>query len=87
MYEYRVIQTTTSVGYGDTPVVTTMEIIIAILLMAIGVFAFSYLMGNMSSILSEIDGQKRKLQVSLSVSPLPFPIYHYASPIYYHNYV
>ena len=53
----------TTVGFGDIPAKTNLEIILAVIVMAIGVATYSYMMGNISSILSHIDGRKRKLQV------------------------
>ena len=53
----------TTVGFGDVPPKTNLEIVMSLFVMGIGVGTYSYMMGNTSSILSHIDGRKRKLQV------------------------
>ena len=53
----------TTVGFGDVPPRTNLEILMSLMVMAIGIGTYSYMMGNTSSILTHIDGRKRKLQV------------------------
>ena len=60
---HRVLQTLTTVGYGDMPVTTELEIILAIFLMLFGVSLYSYTIANLSSIFSNMDSRNTKLNV------------------------
>ena len=53
----------TTVGYGDMSVTTSLEIILAITLMIGGVGFYSYTIGNLSSIFSNMDSRQSKLCV------------------------
>ena len=59
----RVLQTATTVGYGDMSVNNDTERILAILLMIFGVSFYSITIGNLSSILSTMDSKEMKLNV------------------------
>ena len=63
----RVIQTLTTVGYGDMPIYTTEEHILAITLMIFGVGFYSYTIGNLSSIFSNVDSRQSKLNVHIYI--------------------
>ena len=63
IYIYRVLQTLTSVGYGDMKVTGTTERLFTVLLMIIGVGFYSYTIGNLSSIFAIIDSRRGKLNV------------------------
>jgi hypothetical protein len=52
---YWAVQTLTTVGFGDIPAVTIAEKIIAIGWMITGVGFFSFTIGNLSSIMANID--------------------------------
>ena len=59
----RVLQTLTTVGYGDMPLSNNSERILAIILMIGGVGFYSYTIGNLSSIFSDIDSKQAKFNV------------------------
>ena len=54
--------TITTVGFGDINGGTISEKMICIALMVIGVIAFSFATGTLSSILSNLDSSKAKLK-------------------------
>jgi len=56
------LQTLTTVGYGEIGAVTGAEQITALLWMAIGVGFYSFTIGNLSSIISDIDIKAAILQ-------------------------
>ena len=55
---YWVITTITTVGYGDISATNTTERIVACIIMVIGVIAFSYSTGSLSSIISNADSRQ-----------------------------
>lgn len=55
-----------TVGYGDIGTGNSMEKVVAIILMFIGVFFYSVTIGSLSSLLSSIDGKKAKFARKLS---------------------
>lgn len=57
---YFVMQTITTVGYGDITIVTPTERIICILLQLIGVISFSFASGALTSIIANIDQDENK---------------------------
>ena len=61
--KFRVLQTSTTVGYGDMGANNDTERLLAIILMLFGVGFYSYTIGNLSSILSSIDSKQMKLDV------------------------
>lgn len=52
---YWAFQTLTTVGYGDIPAFTTVERVISIVWMLIGIAFYSFAIGNLSSILANLD--------------------------------
>ena len=64
IYINRVLQTVTSVGYGDMNIGNETERILAIILMIFGVGFYSYMIGNLSSIFSTLDTGQMKLNVN-----------------------
>ena len=60
---YFVLQTLTTVGYGDLVLYKDDERLLACCIMVFGVGFYSYTIGNLSSILSNIDSKTRKLKV------------------------
>lgn len=59
---YFVLTTLTTVGFGDISGGTINERIMCIILMCIGVFAFSFSIGSLSSMLSTLDSRKANLK-------------------------
>jgi hypothetical protein len=59
---YFTVTTITTVGYGDITGGTTVEKIICICLMIIGVIAFSFATSSLSSLLSNIDATQASLK-------------------------
>jgi len=55
---YFVLQTITTVGYGDVNPVTTSERIFVIITMIVGVFAFSIISGALTSIMASYDDKE-----------------------------
>jgi hypothetical protein len=49
------MQTLTTVGYGDIPAVTWPEKLLNVLWMMIGVFFYSFTIGNLQNIIGNID--------------------------------
>lgn len=54
---YFVMQTITTVGYGDVSPTNTKERIFIVILMLIGVISFSFISGSLSSIIQSYDDQ------------------------------
>ena len=54
---YFVMQTITTVGYGDVNPTNTKERIFIVILMLIGVISFSFISGSLSSIIQSYDDQ------------------------------
>ena len=52
---YWTAQTVTTVGFGDIPAVTELEIALALIWMILGVGFYSYVIGNFSSMIASID--------------------------------
>jgi hypothetical protein len=52
---YFTVTTITTVGYGDIDITTRMEKIFCILVMIIGVIAFSFASGSLASIIQQYD--------------------------------
>ena len=63
---YWAVQTITTVGFGDIPAVTITEKIIAIMWMIAGVGFYSFTIGNLSSIMAQIDIKAQKLAAKLN---------------------
>ena len=63
---YFVLTTVTTVGFGDISGNTVNERIMCIILMCIGVFAFSFSIGSLSSVLSTLDTRKARLKEKMS---------------------
>ena len=64
---YFCITTITTVGYGDITGNTTGERIFCILLMLLGVIAFSFATGSLSSILSQYDSAQKKFKQDMKL--------------------
>lgn len=64
---YWSFQTLTTVGYGDIPPKTLLERIFANIWMVIGVGFYSFTIGNLSTILANIDRKGAILKVSLGI--------------------
>ena len=64
---YFTVTTITTVGFGDISGGTTPEKIICLVLMVIGVIAFSFATGTLSSILSNLDHTSAKLKQKLGI--------------------
>ena len=58
---YYTVSTITTVGYGDISGVNTLERGMAIVIMILGVMAFSFATGSLSSILQNYDHANAKL--------------------------
>lgn len=59
---YFTITVITTVGYGDMPISTSMEKIVAIIIILIGVITFSFAIGSLISVLSNLDTSEAKLK-------------------------
>jgi K+-transporting ATPase A subunit len=64
---YWAIQTITTVGYGDVTPISLSEKVAALLWMIIGVGFYSFTIGNLSSIISNIDVKAAHLQQKLNI--------------------
>ena len=64
---YFTVTTITTVGYGDMSIITPIEKVFCIFCMIIGVLAFSFASGSLSSILSIYDFQNAKYKEQLTV--------------------
>ena len=69
-YQYLVafywsIQTITTVGFGDVPTASVLEMLLSLLWMILGVGFYSFVMGNFSSMIASIDSEKAKLKARL----------------------
>jgi protein-S-isoprenylcysteine O-methyltransferase Ste14 len=62
----RVFQTLTTVGFGDITAETTAERIFSIVWMILGVGMFSFAIGNVGSILSNIDKRESELREKIN---------------------
>lgn len=63
---YFTVATIVTVGYGDINATSVQEKLISILLMVIGVIAFSFATGSLSSIIANYDSSTAKLQEKLA---------------------
>ena len=59
---YWAFQTLTTVGYGDISVYTDIEKVVAILWMCFGVAFYSFTIGNLTSLVSQIDTREKALR-------------------------
>jgi len=80
---YFVMQTITTVGYGDISIVTPTERIICILLQLIGVISFSFASGSLTSIIANIDIDDNKNQDKIDTLNKLFKEYKLPSDLYY----
>jgi len=62
MSMYWAFQTLTTVGFGDIGSVTNIEMVVCCMWMIMGVGFYSFIIGNLSSIMSDIDDKSSKLQ-------------------------
>lgn len=59
---YFVIQVLTTVGYGDMPVSTSAEKLLVILIELVGVIVFSFAVGSLMSVLTNLDSRAAQLK-------------------------
>ena len=59
---YWAFQTLTTVGFGDVGAKTNIEIVLCCIWMIFGVGFYSFTIGNLSSIMNDIDDKAAKLQ-------------------------
>ena len=59
---YFTITVITTVGYGDMPITTTMEKILAIIIITVGVINFSFAIGSLMSVLENIDNAEAQFK-------------------------
>ena len=64
---YFTVTTVVTVGYGDITAINATEKIVAVFLMIIGVVAFSFATGALSSIISNQDSTEAKLKEKMNV--------------------
>lgn len=64
---YWCITTITTVGYGDVLPITQQEQLFCSLIMIIGVIAFSFVTGSLTSILSNLDNSNAKVKYQMEV--------------------
>ena len=64
---YWTVQTITTVGYGDTPIVTNTEKIVCIALMVFGVVGFGLLSGSLTNIIQNLDASNSDLDQSMKI--------------------
>lgn len=64
---YWALQTLTTVGFGDTTIITVFERVFAIAWMIIGVAFYSYAIGAMTNYIEALDRDKEELNHKLSV--------------------
>lgn len=64
---YWAIQTITTVGFGDIGSRTTLEMSLSLVWMIFGVGFYSYVIGNFSSMIADVDQKNRILQVSIEI--------------------
>ena len=55
----------TTVGFGDVPVNTSVEIILSLTLMCMGVVFYSFVIGNFSSMIANNDLVREQLNMKL----------------------
>jgi hypothetical protein len=58
---YWAVTTLTTVGYGDITAHSITEMVICCIVMIIGVFLYSYTIGSITNLLTNIDSRKAKL--------------------------
>jgi hypothetical protein len=64
---YYTVTTMTTVGYGDINGGSAIERGVSIMIMMVGVIAFSFATGSLTSILSNYDQANAKLQEKISI--------------------
>lgn len=62
---YWAVQTVTTVGYGDVSITSSFERIVCAICMVLGVFAFTFANGSLSSIMSNYDNQNADYEEKL----------------------
>lgn len=76
MAYYYTVTTITTVGYGDISANGTPERVFAIILMVVGVFAFSFATGSLATIISSFDENKAEIQSKMQVLDRMIQRYH-----------
>ena len=64
---YFSVTTITTVGYGDISATATNERILSIFIMIVGVIAFSFATGSLTSIISNVDTQQAQIRQKIRV--------------------
>ena len=64
---YWTVTTITTVGYGDISATNTAERIVASIIMIIGVIAFSFSTGSLSSIIQNVDSRQAEYRKRLEI--------------------
>ena len=64
---YFTVQTITTVGYGDTNIMTNLEMIFTTSIMIIGVISFSFASGSLASILQNYDASNAVMKEKIAV--------------------
>ncbi len=79
---YWSVQTITTVGFGDVPTASSLEMLLSLLWMLLGVGFYSFVMGNFSSMIASIDSEKAKMRARISAldrfaqsEAIPEPLY------------
>lgn len=80
---YFVMQTITTVGYGDIAIRTTLERSICIVLELVGVIFFSFASGSLTSIIANYDNADTKNQEKVSVLNRILKEFNIPSELYY----
>ena len=63
---FRVLQTITTVGYGDIYALTNWERLFGLVVMLFGVGFYSFTIGNATALVSQVDYHQRKIKSQLS---------------------
>lgn len=64
---YWTVSTLATVGYGDVRAYNLAERIVSSLVMVIGIFIYSFIIGSLSSLLTNIDSRKAKMSKKLDI--------------------
>ena len=79
---YFTITTITTVGFGDISSYTTVEKLLCIVIMIIGVMSFSFATGSLSSLIQNLDSSEAKLKQKIQTLNEIRDTYHIAPELY-----